>query len=247
MNNIIVTGAGRSGTSLVAGLIASTNRYNIGGQAHKPDKWNEKGYFETNTVNKINNDILKLTPNLISTKGLWQGWLSTLPIKEKAYNNSDIQNRIHNVIKDRPFCLKDPRFSYTLPVWLPILPTNTKFICVFRHPSAAIKSILKHCDEAEYLKDIIIDQKFAEEIWYSIYNYIIINYRYIPWLFINYNQILDNHGIKKIENFIESDVNETFVEKRLRHHSDNEINVNKKLLKLYDELNYWADCPIRLR
>lgn len=248
-NNIIITGCGRSGTSMVAGSIVSAGQYNIGGTGHKPDRWNEKGYFETNKVNTINNDILNDSPDLKSTEGLWQGWLSVLSSDKKIKPDPCIKDRILNIVLDKPFCLKDPRFSYTLPVWLPYLPQDTKFICVFRYPASVIKSILTHCTEAEYLKGIMISKEFCEQIYYSMYDYILANYGELKWLFIHYNQMMysTEQGISRVEKFIDSKINHAFGSQKLCNFYQQKMELSSKVIAIYNELCYMSDCPVELR
>lgn len=242
-------GAGRSGSSLVAGSIISAGQYNIGGKLHSPDKFNEKGYFESNRVNKINDDILKSCPDFISTKGLWQGWLGILSTNKKTNlinlnegNRTKIVEQIDMTTIDNPLCLKDPRFSYCLNMWLPLLDIDTKFICAFRHPSEFLSSLIHLCQNAEYLKRIIIDKEFFENIWVSMNQYILTNYMHLNPLFVNYNQVLYGDGLDKISDFIGDKVNKDFPSKRLRN-ARRGLEIKESTLALYDQLCCLANCP----
>lgn len=50
-------------------------------------------------------------------------------------------------------CYKDPRFSYTLPAWLPYLH-DTRMICIFREPGLTAESIVTECRTMPYLANL---------------------------------------------------------------------------------------------
>lgn len=241
MNNIIILGCGRSGTSMIAGSILTGNgpKYNTGGKTHEPDKFNAKGYFESNAINRINNDILWSCPNVKTTEGLAQGWLSVLDSNKIITDVSkDIEHRIENVISQQPILFKDPRFSYTLPIWLRYL-SDLKIICVFRHPKLTIQSIMYHCQNADYLKGKIkIDLDFCQKIYFSIYDYILKNYKLLDILCINRDQIVDGSGIQRLSDFIGHGINKNFADKELLHKGTNylDFHIDNKLIDLYNKL-----------
>jgi len=243
--NVIVLGCGRSGSSMVAGSIFSTGKYNMPGTMHPANEFNPKGYFETNTINAINDDILRATFGFRSTQGLWQGWIGSLHYDDKCYIDSNITKRISDTVKDEPYLIKDPRLSYTLSSWIHLV-YGAKYILCFRHPSEFLSSIIYHCQHAEYLKKIVIDQEFFENVWISMNQYILTNYKYLNPLFINYNQVLYSDGLDKISEFIGEEVNKDFPSKRLRN-ARRGIEVKESTAALYDQLCCLANCPEELK
>lgn len=254
MANIIILGCGRSGTSMVAGAIASGHNYNTGGNSHTPDKFNEKGYFETGIVNGINDDILwsyPKTETIRSKVNSRQGWLSTIEtdtiIEEPKeliscclysggrHVKASIQKRISVLILAQPYLFKDPRFSYTLPVWLPYLQ-NCKFICVFRHPSEFLQSALNIIKNAKYLEATVPDKSFLEKLWFNTYTYILHHYSKLDMLFINCNDLVNGTGTQKLSDFIGREIDKDFVDKELMHFNSSDFCVNEKLISLYEEL-----------
>lgn len=233
MNNVIILGAGRSGTSAVAGSFIGN--FNRGGPLHQPNIANPKGFFEANMINRINDDILWSCPNVITTKGLKQGWLSRLDGNIVISDISkDIENRIESSIKDQPVILKDPRFSYTLPIWLRYL-NNLKIICVFRNPQQFLSSLIHHCKTQEYLRNLIIDEEFFQEIWLSTYTYILKNYSNIEILFIDYEDVLNNDGLERLSDFTGYKTNYNFPEKALQRSKNNQ-EVRYNLMEMYGTL-----------
>ncbi len=144
MHNILILGSGRSGTSMVAGTLAKAHYY-MGSRFVPPRDSNPKGFFEDHEINDINEAILKRVvphrPRYIGRilfrkrLGYMQKWLARVPLHANIPSWPGIEQRIRRAVQSEPFCFKDPRFSYTLPVWRPFL-RHTRFICVFRHPAS---------------------------------------------------------------------------------------------------------------
>ena len=132
MRNAIILGSGRSGTSMVTGALASAG-YSMGEGLHAPRAANPKGFFETREINGINEELL--APHLATNPvlGEWQRWLGILPREARLDVPPRLAARIRQATARRPFCFKDPRFSFTLPAWRDALE-DTGFVCVFRDP-----------------------------------------------------------------------------------------------------------------
>jgi len=225
MYNCLILGSGRSGTSMLAGCLAKSG-YFMGKDLHAPRDTNPKGFFEAPEINSINESILskalpKRVPfigNIISrnipTNG--QRWLARIPLKAKLSSDKNIDQRIAKITSITPFCFKDPRLSYTLPIWLPHL-NNTRFLCVFREPSITAKSIIKECNTTKYLSNFHITHKNALMVWMLMYQHIIEIHRHKgDWLFIHYDQILNGQAKNRIEIFLSARFDETFPDTRLK-------------------------------
>lgn len=204
---------------------------------------NPKGFFEAPLINEINerilsksmkhrffhyDDILFYLPRFIKKiitalpinrdipiKG--QRWLARLPINTKLIEDKRIEKQIIRLISQSPFCFKDPRFSYTLPSWIPYIDTSTTvFIVMFRHPTSTVRSILKECSTAPYIKGrILLNEKIAFEIWESMYQHILKNKNQKgKWLFIHYEQLLNKSAFEKVGKFTGSSINRQFIEEK---------------------------------
>lgn len=247
MRNVIILGSGRSGTSMVAGTLRKAGYY-MGRKLHSPRPTNPKGFFEDEEINFINEKILsKTVPGRPPLFGRWffkdkpmfrQRWLTRVPLGAKPFSSQKIRARIRNVTDKKPFCFKDPRFSYTIPVWRPFLK-DTVFVCVFREPALTIESILKECSTRRYLQDLYMDFAIATEVWTLIYSHILQVHRDEgKWLFLHYNQLLCKEGLDKLESFTEAKVDRFFPDKNLRRSfsdkavSDEASRIYKNLCKL---------------
>jgi len=254
MQNIIILGSGRSGTSMLTGMLAKSS-FHFGDNFEylTKNKANPKGYFEDYEVNTVNEDILKI--NLINIpesirKVLFPystfyraRWLARIPTNKKITSTIQINNRIEALIKKIPFCYKDPRFSYTLPVWKPILEQHNivvKYLVIFREPKKTANSIVRECKESDALHPLKMNTNKALKIWKLMYSHIIKNYKIDNkkenWMFVHYNQLFSIDILEKIENFIGSPVDKKFPEKQLSRSEDSGVKLSPHLSKIYDEL-----------
>lgn len=231
MRNCLVLGSGRSGTSMVGGVLAQAG-YFMGDHLWPGEVGNPKGFFEDQEVNTVNEEILaQVTPKRPNwprrpwklKHALWahrpihmQRWLSCVPVAAVIPSTSTIELRIQRLTAREPYCFKDPRFSYTLPTWRPFL-RNTVFVCVFRDPSVTARSILKECADAEYLREFRINYQRAVNVWVLMYSHIL--ERHVlegEWLFIHYNQILTGDGMDRLEKFLGVPVDRSFPDASLQ-------------------------------
>ena len=255
MNNILILGSGRSGTSMLTGMLArSSFHFGDNFEYLSKNKANPKGYFEDYEVNTVNEDILK--ENLIhipetirkllfpSATFYRARWLARLPVNKKIVSIPSINKRIEMLIKKPTFCYKDPRLSYTLPVWKSIIEENTinvKYLVVFREPEKTANSIVRECKESKALHPLKMNMNTALKVWELMYSHIIKNYKADSkkedWMFVHYNQLFSNVIYEKIEDFIGSPIDKEFPEIHLSRAKAEETKMNKNLLAIYNQLN----------
>lgn len=251
MKNCIILGFGRSGTSLMGGILFHSGYY-LGDDLFPPRESNPLGFFETDMINEINEQILKpydyneLCPEQKRLEGLQssfspiygQRWLSYVePETGILCSEKEVISRIKEVCSRTPFAYKDPRFSYTLPVWLEHLPADTVFICMFRQPGKTVRSVFGEHKTANYLTQFHIDEEIAYQLWYNCYRRIVD--QLIPMLgtrlnFIHYEQLLSGSVIPGLSDLLGHQLDTRFITKELnRSKAVNEVPDN--VLKLYGE------------
>ena len=246
MRNVIILGTGRSGTSMAAGTLASAG-YWMGNHLYGPNVGNPKGMFEDREINAINEAVLArvlpkrhrflgrwlFLPSRVPAK--WQRWLSSLPVGTEMSCGKRLRQRIETICQRKPFCFKDPRFCYTLPVWRPYL-ADTVFLCVFRDPSTTAFSILKQFQTARHLRGLTFTHENAVEVWMFMYQHILeIHSKKGEWLFLHYNQIVDSSGLDRLADFTGARIDRSFPDGSLRR-SYSDRDVPKEALDLYDRL-----------
>lgn len=220
----------------------------------KKDKANPKGYFEDYEVNTINEDILKETlyniPESIRKRFFPSftfyraRWLSRLPLYKNLKTNKNINDRITKLVVKTPFCYKDPRFSYTLPIWKTILDKNNipvKYLVVYREPYKTAKSIVKECEESIALSPLRMNEYIALKIWWLMYSHILKNYENDEnkdnWKFIHFNQLFSMGFLEEVEEFVGTTIDRQFPDRQLSRAIDEEREIKSNLLLIYNRLN----------
>jgi len=229
---------------MVTGALAQGG-YFMGDHLSTARTGNQKGYFEDREINQINEDllaaILPARPRII---GKWffhdrfanmQRWLARVPLGTPLAATAEITRRIQKMTRRTPYCFKDPRFSYTLPVWRPHLG-DAVFVVVFRHPGRTAKSILKECHDSQYLRDLAIDFDQALAGWTLMYRHILETHRSTgEWLWLHYDQVLQPIGQARLESFVDAQVDRAFPDAALQHPA-REDGVPAETLAVYQQL-----------
>ena len=137
---ILITGAARSGTSMVAGAIDTCGAF--GGNLSGPNRNNRKGMFENA---RIRNQIVKPYLREIGMDPMCQFPLPDIPSLPIP---NDWRERVENVIKDEGYrgegswYYKGAKACLLWPIWHHAFP-NAKWIIVRRRTGDIIQSCLK--------------------------------------------------------------------------------------------------------
>jgi hypothetical protein len=214
MRDCVVLGSGRSGTSLLAGVLHDQG-YFLGEDLYvDPSPSNPKGFFEDREVNDINEALLGQAPS--QGLRLGQRWLLALSEVPQLESRPTLDERIRRVTSRHPFCFKDPRFCYTLPVWRSSL-CDAASLCVFREPTRTANSIVKECSSVQYLSDVEMSFDRALDIWTSMYRCVVEGLVGSgDWLFVHYDQILDGSAFTRLGEMLGIQVTSAFADPALR-------------------------------
>ena len=234
MYNCLILGSGRSGTSMVAGTLAQ-NGYFMGDHLYTPRHSNPKGFFEDYEINDINEAILKpLTPwvpprfrpqrlyhllcrTVFSRRFTNKGrWLAKISVGAPLFSSPGMEARIQALTARTPYCFKDPRFCYTLPVWRPWL-RKTRFVCVFRDPTISARSMLQESQSVPKLVGLKLTYADCLEVWRLMYTHVLdIHSREGDWLFLHYDQVLHGTGLDQLAAFLGVTPDRSFPDAALR-------------------------------
>jgi hypothetical protein len=187
---------------------------------------NPKGVFEDREINAINEALLaRVTPRPARTPlgrrlqrqwapGEGLRWVAIVPPERPIKSSPDIDTRIRAEVQHRPFCFKDPRFCYTLPVWERWAPDVVR-ICIFREPTRTANSIVT--EWARHRRSISMNYQRALTVWRSMYGSVLaLRTSDVPWVFVHYDQLLDGSAIPRIEGALDARVDPAFAEPRLK-------------------------------
>ncbi|MEM9800499.1 MAG: glycosyltransferase [Planctomycetota bacterium] len=244
-SDIVVLGCGRSGTSMVTGMLASAGWY-VGDRPHPARDANPKGFFETPEINGINEFLLSGTVTGEAPLRRMQHWLAHAPEPLEFEVDRALRERMDRLGERGPFAYKDPRFCYTLGAWRPSLE-GAKFVCVFREPGACAESILKECATADYLSGVEMDRERALRVWNAMYRRILDEHVHDgDWLFVHFDELLTPAGVERLESFVGAPVAADFPEARFKR-SRSHGAVPDEIARTYDELcsrARFASAPI---
>ncbi len=197
---------------MAAGTIAGAG-YFMGERIHQARISNPKGFFESGEINQINEALLAPLIPASEDGRLRQGqrWLSTLPIGTQLPGvDASTELRIHQALSHRPFCFKDPRFCYTLPIWRRYVP-DAAIVCVFRNPDIVASSILIECERLPNLHNLEMTSQKALSTWRCMYEHILTQHDGSQnWHFMEYEQFFEPTALAALESFLEAKVDYSF-------------------------------------
>ncbi|MBI1291687.1 hypothetical protein GC173_10655 [bacterium] len=248
MRNVLILGSGRSGTSLTAGLLAKAGYY-MGERMVTARDANPKGFFECVEINRLNEDLLEpaiparprffgrfMRQSLPRRAGAVDRWVAALPVSKPLPPATPEQNqRIAAFCARKPFCFKDPRFSYTLPAWRPYVG-DVVHLVVFRHPLQIARSIMKELSQPQFHHLELTEAEALENVR-CMYDHILrLHCSSGDWLFFHYDQILDGSAFESIEKATGAIVDRDFPDPSLKRSSGESEPVPEKLRPTFDEL-----------
>ena len=253
MNNCLILGFGRSGTSMLGGILSRSSYY-TGENSYAPRHSNPLGFFEDARINGINERILEkfdhASPGEAAVAGgkpyspfhprYGHRWLSFIdPSVKISCSDPEILTTIRTVLQARePFAFKDPRFSYTLDVWRQFLAPGTKFICLFREPSTVVNSVLEECATADYLHELFIDKPLVYRLWENCYRRILRQFypsTGINMTFVSYDHFLRYDHSEALSEFLDARIRIDFMDQKLDRSRPDET-CPGNVMKLYQEL-----------
>jgi hypothetical protein len=208
---------------MVAGMLAGAGYYmGAAPLAYGTRPANPKGFFEDPEINSINEELLApLVPRrprgparrlFRKRPGEGARWLARVPVATELVPPAPaLRSRIDEQVSHEPYCFKDPRFSYTLPYWRPLL-RDPVFVCVFREPNRTAHSILTECRTEGYLRHVAYGYRDALETWTLMYRHVL--ERHLAsggeWLFLHSEQVLSGEATPFLERALEAAVDRGF-------------------------------------
>ena len=163
-----MAGMHRSGTSLVARLLAETGM-DLPRDLMPPHPVdNPEGYFESQDVLNINNAFLK---------SLGQTWRSATPLPGGCFDGSDAAQSRTEIDGFLERCgasaqcllLKDPRFCRLMPLWLPVLRDHVDgplaLVHVVRRAHDVGRSLARRAEAPDIARAAITSEDHAALLW----------------------------------------------------------------------------------
>ncbi|MEO1295410.1 MAG: hypothetical protein AAFW75_06335 [Cyanobacteria bacterium J06636_16] len=216
---------------------------------------NPYGYYECHKINRLNNQIIRkiiygkvkfpfrrlakfFQPRIYDDK---RCLMLAAPRKIPNLVLSDkIVNEIRSLTENTPICLKDPRFSITLPFWKPFLPENTRFLVAFRDPYRTVDSMLRNARDI-YNPPLPLNEDWGLKLWYRNYHRLLHELSdEESWLFVHDELIFSGEALAAIEKFAETDLKDDQINPSIRRSKPEAIHpsshIKKKCSSLFEEL-----------
>ena len=246
MRNCLIMGCGRSGTSLMAGLLSGIGYYQ-GERLLSPKEDNPKGFFEDRYINDLNESIMSSVIRFTRIRLLHRvlprfplhsnGWMALLPPNLTVQASDRQQHEIATLTQHTPYCFKDPRLSYVYPAWRPFAADAT-VVVVFRHPAAVCASVMSFFSR----RRVKYSPSFIFSVWLRIHEYILLHMQSGGrWLLVSYDDLLTGAALARVESELETRVNRHIVEPSLNRSQesaerfdapDDCLRMHEKLLQL---------------
>jgi hypothetical protein len=212
MTDVVVVGSGRSGSSLVAGLVAGAGHH-MGRRLVRANEFNPRGFFEDFRTLLVNEQLL--APYAGQTLKELQRWLAVPPPEAVITAPAGLVPKMRATLDGSPWCRKDPRFCHTLPAWEPLFGDAVR-ICVFREPSRTANSMVALAQRQRV--ELTYDR--ALEVWAAAYLRVLRRHRHHgQWLFVHYDQVLDGSALPRLEEAVGARLDASFADTALRRAS----------------------------
>jgi hypothetical protein len=271
MRNLLILGTGRSGTSMIAALFRHSGAF-MGDNLLAARAANPFGYYEDPEINALNARVIgqivsalwttRLFPRFVHPvhRGEQGNWLAAPRRLPPVEIEPEVRAAMLRKFSHLPLCLKDPRFSVTLPAWRRHLPPDMRFLVAFRDPQRTVDSILRDARET-YAAPLPVDAHWAGLCWLRSYRRLLHEFsRQGDWLFVHYDDVVNGTALGAISNFAETEVDARQVDRSVSRAKPVELHVGRRLgrrcARLYQELRtratsdlqHWSRtlCPQRL-
>lgn len=241
---ILVPGMHRSGTSALTGILSLLDVY-LGKDLMPGNFANKKGYFENNTLFKINESVLS------QINSSWDDVFFDETKPERIKESDKLKTFFVNEFQyARIFAVKDPRLVYLFPLYEKILQElkiNIKIILPYRNPVEVANSLNRR-DNMPMEKGMLL--------W--VYNFLLAEKltRDYDRIFVNFDELITNTSevISQISSKLSIPLGEKykqnqrqideFLEPGLKHHnlsienlSESTPKIIKNILSLSQQFN----------
>ena len=181
---IVILGMHRSGTSALARILNLLG-CDIPRTLIEPNEGNEKGYWESPLINRLNDDVL-------ASGGMsWRDWRDFDKDWHEDQKHIEFKSRALNILENEfgssnLFVLKDPRISRLAIFWSRVLKdfkANMLTVCLVRNPLEVAASLHKRNNIEPIISYLIWLRYILDAEFYT---------RGTPRLFVNFDGLLAN-------------------------------------------------------
>lgn len=148
--------------------------YHAGDELIPPGPSNPHGFFEDQRINRINDELLRHRHEPmddVPDRLLWA--VGHSPATSTRAVDDTLIDEMTAVLPPSPSVVKDPRMSFTLPFWRPLIRTSLVVVMV-RAPAEVLESLAAMAArEPEYFDGLVVDETSVGRLWASTYDSIL--------------------------------------------------------------------------
>jgi hypothetical protein len=199
-DDVVVVGAPRSGTSMVAQLLASGG-IAFGDHLLPASRANPRGFLEDVRVTELDDELM--APHVVGTGEIpvpearlaWVG----VP-RPDAVISADAAQRERMgalVAGDGARGLKDPRFVWTLDAWRAVLRPGTSFVAIVRHPAevaASLRTMWETETDRGYYGDLELTVEHGLRLWEAANRRLLSHLDHGRWLVLDHASLVAGAG-----------------------------------------------------
>ncbi len=174
----------RSGTSATAHCLAELGLSSAPeGDIINGDRYNERGYWESQTLTKFDESVLRhLGGTWSAPPDLPSGW-DVSDDDEMIRLRTRATELAHSILAPPPSVMKDPRLCLTLPLWRSIMEREPVAILVFREPLEVALSLQRR-NEFPLTLGLALWHRYVRQSLASVVG--------LPVLVVEYERALDD-------------------------------------------------------
>ena len=183
------------------------------------------GYAEDERVNHWNNQILSQVCNYAGV------FKAPVPLDlDFSRAVPPDPERMATLFEHQPYALKDPRFSFTLPVWKPFLKEPTVCLVLFRDPASFVASAVRL--KADWW-DISNDACLLLQEWANTYEHIL-GHDDGRFFYLRYENLMNGSLFPFLEELLGYPIKRDFIRPSLAH--PKEMACPGEMLTIYAKL-----------
>lgn len=200
--------------------------YHLGGRLMGSSEGNPHGYFESYEIEWMNENILEacLPQRASGFLARFQQHIPVRPAHWLAIQRHVLTQKaqpqwletLHKAKRQEPWCFKDPRFSYSLPVIREHLD-NPVYLVVFRSPEDTAVSMQKEYEAQNWKRFVRADRKHFLKVWEAMYRQILDHHSTEgEWVFLHYDEVLDGSAKPRLEAALNAELDWSGVDPALK-------------------------------
>lgn len=241
--DVVVVGAPRSGTSLVAQLLRGAGLH-PGDHLLPPTEANPPGFVEDIEVSRLNDELLADAAVGTHAGGVPSrrfAWLAVLAADRAVRARCDQSALMATLLPRAPAVIKDPRFAYTLDAWRPALRPGTSFVAVVRDPAEVAVSLTAMVGrDPAYYGSFAVTLDRALALWEAVNRRLLDLMENGPWVVVDHSSLLTGRACATLGAAIARPVDVGVVDPSL-HRSRPGVPVPPALAELHQRLRRRAE------